>query len=295
MSSVSSIRSVEYPFVGLGFSATGSEAESIAHALLEGRADHLPAVDMLNVGVSTSNPPPAGLGALLKRASLSCVAHLEELNLVGTMDEAILHRVVEACESLQPAWLQEDLGLWVWKGGALGAQMIAPILDERSLAQAVRNVRRILEVSPYPFLAENPPFYYALGDIDLLTFMARLADQTGCGLLLDIGHLIGYCVCTDRDPLAYIEQWTAFDHLVEIHLAGYARYGTSNATMWRDSHENAIQPLALDVLDRVLERAGNVKAVTIEAEGARLDVLRYNVGCVSERLQPADATTHVQH
>lgn len=278
-----------YPFLGLGISASATEAEAIARARLKGEVSPLPPFDLLNVGVSTMAPPPAGLGALLAQASFQCVAHLEEVNLVGELDEARLCRVLELCEELEPSWLQEDLGLWVWRGGALADQMIAPILDEESLAQATRNVRRILELSRFPFLAENPPFYCALGDLDLLAFMARLADSTGCGLLLDIGHFIGYCTCTGREPLRYLTEWTAFDRLVEIHLAGYTMTRTAGGVLWEDAHQVAIQPLALEVLDRVFEFARNVKAVTIELEGARVDVRRSNVRRVAARLQPVSA------
>jgi uncharacterized protein (UPF0276 family) len=279
----------QYPFLGLGMSASATEAEAIARARVKGEASPLPPLDLLNVGVSTMSPPPRGLGALLKQASLECVAHLEEVNLVGELDEPRLRRVLELCEEVDPRWIQEDLGLWVWRGGALGDQMIAPILDQDSLDQATRNIGRILELSRFPFLAENPPFYCAVGDLDLLTFMARLADRTGCGLLLDIGHLIGYCTCTGRDALDYVSEWSAFDKVVEIHLAGYTMVQTGGGALWEDAHQVAIQPLALEVLDRALESARNVKAVTIEVEGARLDVLRNNVLRVADRLQPVAA------
>ena len=275
----------DYPFLGIGISANGNEARNIANARLEGRADHLPALDMLNVGVSTMTPPPAGLGALLERASLGRVAHLEEINLVGKVDEERLRAVLDHCESLEPSWIQEDLGIWVWKGGPLGAQMIPPILDRQSLDEATRIVERILTLSRFPFLAENPPFYAALGDLDLLGFMGTLARRTGCGLILDLGHFVGYSVCTGRDPLEYLASFAAWHDVVEIHLAGYTLTETTRGPLWEDAHEAPVTPLALEILDRVLASAHNVKAVTIEVEGARLDVLTNNVVRVADRLQ----------
>ncbi|WP_394843871.1 DUF692 family protein [Pendulispora brunnea] len=270
-------------------SASATEAVAIARAILDGKAGHLPPIDLLNIGVSTMAPLPDALGALLEKASLGCVAHLEEINLVGEADDDRLRRVLDLCESLSPRWIQEDLGIWVWKGGALGAHMIPPILDEKSLDEATRIVGRILSASRWPFLAENPPFYCVLGDMDLLSFMAKLARRTGCGLVLDIGHFIGYCACSAKEPLSYLDTFTGWDDVVEVHLAGYTMTDTSRGTLWEDAHEVDIPPLGLTVLDRVLAFARNVKAITIEVEGARLDVLRSNVIRVAERVQAVAA------
>lgn len=275
----------DYPFLGIGISASGREAETIARARASGDATDLPALDFLNIGVSTLGPPPATLRGALSAASLPCVAHLEEVNLVGHMDEARLERVLALCAELGPCWLQEDLGVWVWKGAPLGHQMLAPILDAESLAQAARNISRITELSPAPFLAENPPFYSVLGDIDLLTFMAELAERTGCGLILDIGHLVGYCTCVGKDPRHYVDDWRGFAHLVEVHLAGHRLYRTDAGAYWEDAHEMPVQNISLEVLDRVLLQAPSVKAITLEVEGAPLPVLHGSVRAVSERVQ----------
>lgn len=279
----------KYPFLGLGMSASGVEAAAIARAIVAGEAAHLPSIQMLNVGVSTMSALPVDLAALLRRASLGCVAHLEEINLVGAFDEDRFRRVLERCDALSPSWIQEDLGIWVWNGGPLGAQMIPPILDARSLDDATRIIERILALSPYPFLAENPPFYAALGDLDLLGFMSALARRTGCGLILDIGHLVGYATCVNRDPLAYLDTFERWSDVVEIHLAGYTLSETNRGTIWEDAHEAPVQPLALAILDRVLASARNVKAITIEVEGARLDVLKNNVVRVADRLEAVAA------
>jgi len=278
-----------YPFLGLGISAAPSEAEEIALAILAGGAEHLPDIQMLNVGVSTAAPPSEHLKGLLHEASLGCVAHLEELNLVGELDEKLLEQVLDACEVLSPSWIQEDLGVWVWKGGPLGAQMIPPILDERSLDQASENLERILRRAPVPFLAENPPFYFVVGELDLLSYMERLAERTGCGLVFDIGHFIGYCACVGEDPSAYLGGWGGARHVVEVHVAGYEIMQSDRGALWVDDHAERLAPLSLEILGQLLSMAGNVKAVTVEVEAAAEDVLRDNVLDVAERIHPVHA------
>lgn len=281
--------SLDLPFLGVGISATVDRAAGLLQSRPAAEAVSLSSLGFLNLGLTSTTVVPPGFTEALGQAGLSCVAHLEELNLVGgPLDEERLARIAERCRALGPQWIQEDLGIWVWEKLPLVEHMLNPIFDEGSLKRAVSNISRIMEVTGLPFLAENPPMYFVLGDIDLLSFMREVSERCGCDLLLDIGHFVSYCLCTQRDPAAYLaDNAPCLERVVEIHLAGYTltEMAGSPEPIWFDRHDVPLQPQALEILDRVLAAAPGVKAITLEVEGASDEVIRSNVRHVLERVK----------
>lgn len=281
--------SLDLPFLGLGISATIERAMELLRSQKAAEAVSLSTLGFLNLGLTSSTHIPAELPAALGQAELSCVVHTEELNLVGgNVDEERLDRLAARCRILQPKWVQEDLGVWLWDKLPLVEHMVGPIFDENSLRRAVDNISRIREVTKLPFFAENPPMYFALGEIDLLSFMSELAKRCGCELLLDIGHFISYCLCTQRDPVTYLSEHTeCLARVAEVHLAGYAltEVAGSAEPIWFDRHDLPLTQASLDLLDRVLAAAAGVKAITLEVEGSTDAVIRQNIAEVHDRVQ----------
>jgi uncharacterized protein (UPF0276 family) len=56
-------------------------------------------------------------------------------------------------------------------------------------------------------------------------FLARLAEDTGCGLLLDVNNVYVSSVNHDFDPVEYIER-VPRERVVQFHLAGHTDLGT---------------------------------------------------------------------
>jgi uncharacterized protein (UPF0276 family) len=275
----------ELPFLGVGISSAIGEAPTLAEGRLAERWPQMSALGFLNVGLNGATVVPPELPALLGRSGLACVAHLEDINLVTALDERRLEHIVECARFLRPRWLQEDLGVWVWGSTPLVEQMIPPIFDEASLSVATDNVARIMDASGLPFLAENPPIHYVLGDIDLLAFMGALSERTGCGLIIDIGHLASYCHCTGRDPVAYLSGWDGLNRVRELHLAGSDTVETTRGVLWTDAHQLPLLPESLDILDLLLQRTSGVRAITLEVEGAPVETLWDSVARVCERIE----------
>src|SRR5688572_1372351 len=98
------------PFLGMGISGSVSEAVAIARTQLANPDPVFSALGFLSIGVSGLQAVPPELPGLLKQANLRATAHLEDVNLVGELDERRLEAAVEGCKILQPAWVQEDLG-----------------------------------------------------------------------------------------------------------------------------------------------------------------------------------------
>ena len=271
--------SAQFPFLGVGMSASIPEAVDIAKERLAG-SNWYP-VDFLNVGVVSESHIPEGMRTLMGDVGYPLVGHLEEVDFVGLPDEDRMRVLADRAERLGCEWVESDLGVWTWNGARLGSRMIPPALDRASLDESCRILERVLEIFPCPMLVENPPFYAVHGDeLDILQYLLELRRRTGCGLLIDIGHLIGFCVLTHRDPMEYLRAWPCSEGVMELHLAGYDLQETEGGIYWVDAHERDIAPLALAMLDLALQKFSDVKAITLEVESAPPAVIQCSIAAV---------------
>ena len=131
-------------------------------------------------------------------------------------------------------------------------------------------VRRLRLRSGFEVLPENPPAHVYLGDLHLVDYFARLAEQADCGLLLDVAHLAVYQRVAGLDPFAAFER-LPFDRLVELHVAGARPFELEGRAFVDDDHGPEPLPETWDLLAAVLPRARNLRAVVFEAERNRVE------------------------
>jgi uncharacterized protein len=91
----------------------------------------------------------------------------------------------------------------------------------------VRKIRQVQDVIEAPLVLENPSTYLEFKGSTMTEweFITRMATESGCGLLVDINNIY---VCSSNhgfDPYEYLDN-TAWDHVVQFHLAGHTDYGT---------------------------------------------------------------------
>jgi uncharacterized protein len=133
-------------------------------------------------------------------------------------------------------WVSDHL---CWTGVAgLNAHDLLPIpLNEETLKHVVGRVRTVQEFLERPLVLENPSSYVTFTDSTMpeWEFMARLAEDADCGLLLDVNNVYVSSVNHDFDPVEYIK---AVPHrrVVQFHLAGHTDCGTHRI----DTHDNHV-------------------------------------------------------
>jgi uncharacterized protein (UPF0276 family) len=133
-------------------------------------------------------------------------------------------------------WVSDHL---CWTGVAgLNAHDLLPMpLNEQSLAHVVRRIRTVQDVLERPLVLENPSTYVTFTDSTLSEweFISRMADETDCGLLLDVNNVYVSSVNHDFDPVEYIKA-VPHERVVQFHLAGH----THCKTHLIDTHDNHV-------------------------------------------------------
>jgi uncharacterized protein (UPF0276 family) len=194
--------------------------------------------------------------------------HFLDLNLEegDDLDPADAAAVRELATSLKAAWLCGDSGLWhVGRRDRGHGVLMPPILCAESADEMARGVRALREATGFEVLPENPPAHVYLGGLHLLDYYARVAGASDCGLLLDAAHLAVYQLVSGNRPTDGLDGYP-LDRVVEIHVAGGTPFASGGLTFVDDDHGTRILPETWQILEAVLPRARNLRAVVFECE-----------------------------
>lgn len=136
------------------------------------------------------------------------------------LDRAYLGKLRALADWLRPAWISDHL---CWTGVAsLNSHDLLPLpLDEASLRHVSARVRQVQDMLGRPLVLENPSTYveFAQSSMAEWEFLGRLAEDTGCGLLLDVNNVYVSATNHGFDAETYIRGLPAA-HIVQMHVAG---------------------------------------------------------------------------
>lgn len=171
---------------------------------------------------------------------------------------------------LSPPWSVEELAVRHIDGKYCDFFFPA-VLTEDCLKCTVENLRALQERIPVPILPEIAPYEFVVGDLHVLDFLREVSHRSGMGVVLDLGHLFSYQLCVGRgeSPLDGIARMD-LDRVIEVHLAGARidRVG-DGSLIYRDLHgAGPILPEALGMLETLLPKLTNLRAITVEVETA---------------------------
>ena len=115
--------------------------------------------------------------------------------------------------------MTEDLGVWLMSERHVYPHFMPLPLTADTLAVATANIRIVQDVLGRPFNAEFPPMTYVVGDMNAFEFFARLTDATGCGMCVDVGHVLSYQLARGASATADFHR-IPWGSVTEIHFAG---------------------------------------------------------------------------
>ena len=202
------------------------------------------------------------------RSGAPTTYHFLDLNLEESddLEPGWIVAARDLARELGAAWLCGDAGLWhVGPRDRGHGVLLPPVLSDESARALARNVRHLREASGLEVLPENPPAHVYAGPLHILDYFGRVAERADAGLLLDVAHLAIYQRATGRAPLDGLDGFP-LDRVVEVHVAGGTAFEHGGRRFVDDDH--APEPLAdtWQILEAVLPRARNLRAVVYECE-----------------------------
>ena len=271
----------ELPRLGLGIS-TEFGARHTGLDLLELRRRHPEYARFLEIGAFLDGGVDEDARAWVADGG-AVTYHFLDLNLeeAEDLDAEWIRDTARSARDLGAAWLCGDAGLWhVGPRDRGHGVLMPPILCEESAREMADNVVTLREASGFEVLPENPPAHVYLGPLHLLDYFARVVDAADSAMLLDVAHLAVFQKVMGHEPTAALDGFP-LERVVEIHVAGGTLFESEGRTFVEDDHSIDILPETWRILEAVLPRATNLKALVFEGERNAID----DVVPVFERLR----------
>jgi uncharacterized protein (UPF0276 family) len=165
-----------------------------------------------------------------------------------------------AIQTLDAPWASEHLSFNLTDDCFTGF-FLPPRQTEAGLRVYVDEIRRLREALNVPFAVETGVNYLRPRPDEMPDgeFMAAVAEQAGCGILLDL-HNIYANQWNGRQTVAQFLSQLPLERVWEVHLAG----GFEMEGFWLDAHSGAVPEPLLEISREVIPQLPNLKAVIFE-------------------------------
>lgn len=201
--------------------------------------------------------PHAELSALRRDHALSFHGVGLSIGAGTALDREHLNRLRTLCDRYQPESFSEHLA-WATHAGIYYNDLLPLPLNAATLTRVIAHVEEVQEALGRRILIENPASYLSFDDTSMSEpdFLAELARQSGCGLLLDINNVYVSACNNGFDAKAYFDAFPLAE-VGEIHLAGHSlSLGADGAPLLINSHGAAIADPVFALYDYVLGETG---------------------------------------
>ncbi len=173
------------------------------------------------------------------------------------LDFEYLRKLKRLAGEIRAAWVSDHL-CWTGVAGMTTHDLLPMPLDEESLRHVVERVRMVQDFLERPLVLENPSTYlrFPTDTMPEWELLSRVAEESGCGLLLDINNVYVSSVNHRFDPVQYIESVPA-SRMVQFHLAGHANHGTHII----DTHDAHVADPVWELFRLAYERVGGASTL----------------------------------
>ena len=193
---------------------------------------------------------------LAVRERFPVVLHGVSLSIGSTdpLDLSYLDGVKALAAELEPAWVSDHL-CWTGVGGHNAHDLLPLPYTEEALAHVVDRVRRVQDRLGRRIALENVSSYlrYTFSEMPEQEFVARVAEESDCGLLLDVNNVWVSAVNHGFDAHRYLSAIPG-DRVWQVHLAGPSRSGE----LLIDTHDHPVEEPVWELLGELVRRIGPV-------------------------------------
>jgi uncharacterized protein (UPF0276 family) len=177
------------------------------------------------------------------------------------LDRAYLSELRALVERVQPAWISDHL-CWTGIAGRNLHDLLPLPYTEEAVRHVAARVQSVQDVLGRRILLENVSSYAGFRHSTLTEweFLAAVADESDCLLLLDVNNIYVSSCNHGFDPLDYVRAVPA-RRVQQIHLAGHSR----NGGLLIDTHDHPVPGPVWDLYAEALRQFGGV-ATMIERD-----------------------------
>lgn len=211
-----------WPHLGFG---VGLRAEHYEHIL-----DERPPVDWFEAisenYLDTGGRPLDSLERVRRDYPLALHGVALSIGSVDPLDERYLRQLRALIDRVEPALVTDHL-CWTGIGGRKTYDLLPLPYTEETLRHVVERVGRVQDAVGRRIALENPSAYVAFHHSTMAEweFLARLAVEADCGLLLDVNNVYVSACNLGFDAEEYVAGVPA-DRVAQIHLAGFTDRGS---------------------------------------------------------------------
>lgn len=168
----------------------------------------------------------------------------------------LLSRTKKLIDRYQPALVSEHLS-WSVVGETYFNDLLPLPYTEETLQLVIKHVNETQDFLNRQILIENPSTYLQFIDsvIPEHQFLTEMANQTGCGLLIDVNNLY----VNVRNHHLDANEWLANippQAVQEIHLAGHHVNIIDDQEILIDDHGSKVADAVWDIYERALQLFG---------------------------------------
>ncbi|MGE3363471.1 MAG: DUF692 family multinuclear iron-containing protein [Rhizobiaceae bacterium] len=175
----------------------------------------------------------------------------------GPLDRTHLGRLRRLIDCYRPQSFSEHLA-WSTHDSAFFNDLLPLPYTQATLRRVSNHINEVQQTLGRRMLLENPSTYILFEEstIEEVEFLTRIANQTGCGLLLDVNNVMVSAVNHRQDPYAYIDRFPV-EHVGEIHLAGYDEtVDNIGDRLLIDAHDRRISEDVFELYLHTIARTG---------------------------------------
>ena len=156
------------------------------------------------------------------------VMHGVSLSIGSTdpLDREYLAELRALRDRVKARWVSDHL-CWTGVAGKNAHDLLPMPYTEEALAHVVSRVREVQAFLDAPLALENPSTYVEFKGSTMTEwqFLAALAEQADCALLLDVNNVYVSAYNHGFDPSDYFAA-IPWDRVVQIHVGGHTNNGT---------------------------------------------------------------------
>ena len=181
---------------------------------------------------------------------------------VGSTDPVdfdYLAKVKALAKRINALWVSDHV-CWTGVLGRNTHDLLPLPYTEESLRHTVAHVRTIQDYLERPLVLENPSTYleFTPNSMPEWEFVARMAEEADCGLLLDVNNVYVSAFNHSFDPVAYIDAIPG-ERVCQYHLAGHTHKGTHIL----DTHSDHVVDPVWQLYGHTIRRVG-LRATLLE-------------------------------